>query len=196
MALVDNYVPSAKARLEKDFQYEEINKKYDAWKDKDIFASLNCNFTDLMSSPDRKSIVTSLKRVSTSLMTCQKLYSEHFNRYEKQEIDMFNQIMNLKVLEQDTAEKNLRLETQVAKLEGNVNKLCFQLQQKNMHEADLRKTFSPQKREQKAISENAIFKLEQDLMKLQNEKTKKKGLSVLEVEKLKETLKSSRILHK
>ena len=25
-----NYLPSAKAQLEKDFEYEEVNKKYDA----------------------------------------------------------------------------------------------------------------------------------------------------------------------
>ena len=80
---VDNYIPSAKARLEKDFEYVEINKKYDAIKDKDIVSSLNCKVTDLLPSPNQKSIVSSLKRVSTSLMTCQKLYAEHFSRYEK-----------------------------------------------------------------------------------------------------------------
>ena len=26
----DNYIPSVKAQLEKDFEYEEVNKKYDA----------------------------------------------------------------------------------------------------------------------------------------------------------------------
>ena len=65
-----------------------------------------------------------------------------------------------------------------------------------MHEADLCKTFSAQKREQKAVSENTILKLEQELFKVKSERTKKKELSVLEVEKLKESLKSSRILHK
>jgi len=102
---VDNYVPSAKSQLEKDFEYEELNKRYDPTKDKDIFSSLNCKVTDLLSSSDRKSIVASLKRVSSSLMTCQKLYAEHFKRYEKQEIDMFNQIMSLKMQDQDLSEK-------------------------------------------------------------------------------------------
>ena len=49
-------------------------------------------------------------------MTCQKLYSEHSRRYEKQEMKMFDQIMHLKLLEQSTYEKNLSLETEVAKL--------------------------------------------------------------------------------
>ena len=131
----DNYSPSAKARLEKDFEFEEINKKYADRKEKDIFSSLNCKVTDLLSSPDRKSIVTSLKKVSTSLMTCQKHYSEHFRRYKKQEIEMFNQIMSMKFLEQKTSEKNLELETQVAKLEATIEKLQYQLRQKNIHES-------------------------------------------------------------
>ena len=138
----DNHIPSAKARLEKDFEFEELNKKYDSRKEKDIFSALNCKVTDLLSSPDRKSIVTSLKRVSTSLMTCQKLYSEHYDRYGKQEISMFNQIMDLKMLDQEKSEKNLQLETQVARLEATVDKIRYQLRQKNMHEADLRKTYS------------------------------------------------------
>ena len=52
--LKDNYIPSAKAKLEKYFEYEQNNKKYDAKKDKDIFSSLNCKVMDLLSSPDRK----------------------------------------------------------------------------------------------------------------------------------------------
>ena len=192
----DNYIPSTKTRLEKDFKYEEINKKYDAQKDKDIFSSLNYKVTDLLSSPDRKSILTSLKRVSTSLMTCQKLYSEHYEWHGKQEIEMFNQIMNLKLLEQESSDKNLKLETQVARLEASVDKLQYQLCQKNMHEADLCKTYSAQKREQKALSEKTILKLEQELLKVKNSRATKKDSSRLEVEKLKESLKSSKILHK
>ena len=192
----DNYSPSAKARLEKDFEFEEINKKYADRKEKDIFSSLNCKVTDLLSSPDRKSIVTSLKKVSTTLMTCQKHYSEHFRRYEKQEIEMFNQIMSMKLLEQKTSEKNVELETQVAKLEANIDKLRFQLRQKNVHESDLRKTYSAQKKEQKALSENTILKLEQELMKIKNTRAKKTDSSRLEIEKLKESLKSTKILHK
>ena len=64
---------------------------------------------------------------------------------------MFNQIMKLKMLEQETSEKNLKLETQVARLEATVDKLSHQLCQKNMHKADLHKTYSAQKREQKAL---------------------------------------------
>ncbi len=40
---------------------------------------------------------------------------------------MFDQIMHLKLLEQSASEKNLSLETQVAKLEANVDKLFYQL---------------------------------------------------------------------
>ena len=182
--------------MEKDFEYEEINKKYDAWKDKDIFSSVNCKVTDLLSSPDRKSILTSLKRVSASLMTCKKLYSVHYDQYGRQEIGMFNQIMNLKVLEQEISQKNVQLKTQVVRLEAKVDKLRFQLSQNNMHEADLYKTFSTQKRKQKDLSENTILKLEQELLKVKNLRTTKKELSRLEVEKLKESLKSSKLLHK
>ena len=62
---------------------------------------------------------------------------------------MFNQIMELKMLDQEKSDKNLQLETQVAKLEATVDKIRYQLRQKNMHEADLRKSYSAQKREQK-----------------------------------------------
>ena len=192
----DNHIPSAKARLDKDFEFEELNKKYESKEEKDIFSALNCKVTDLLSSPDRKSIVTSLKRVSTSLMTCQKLYSEHYDRYGKQEIESFNQIMDMKMLDQEKSEKNLKLETQVARLEATIDKLRFQIRQKNMHEADLRKTYSAQKREQKALSENSILKLQQELMKIKNEKTTKKDTTRLEVERLKESLKLSKTLHK
>ena len=52
----------------------------------DVFSDLNCEITKLLPSPERKSIVKSLKRVSSSLMTCQILYSKHVKRYQKQEI--------------------------------------------------------------------------------------------------------------
>ena len=100
------------------------------------------------------------------------------------------------MLDQEKSEKNLQLETQVARLEATVDKIRYQLRQKNMHEADLRKTYSAQKREQKALSENSILKLEQELMKVKNEKTTKKDTTRLEVERLKESLKLSKILHK
>ena len=88
----DNYIPFSKACLEKDFEYKEINKKYDNQKEKYIFSSLKYKVTKLLSSSDRKSIVRSLKRVSTSLMTCQKLYSAQYDRYGKQEIDKFDRL--------------------------------------------------------------------------------------------------------
>ena len=56
----------------------------------------------------------SLKRVSSSLMTFQKLYASNFMRYEKQEVEMFNQIMSLKMIEQDYTKKNLDLNIEVA----------------------------------------------------------------------------------
>ena len=107
---------------------------------------------------------------------------------------MFNQIMNQKLLEQVTSEKNVQLEVQVARLEANVNKLRYQLCQKNIHEADLCKTLSVQKREQKALSENTVLKLEQELLNQKNLRTRNKDPSRLEIEKLKESLKSSKIL--
>ena len=126
----DNYLPSAKARLEKDFEYETLNKKNKTLQKPDLFSKLNCKITKILSSPERKSVVTSLKKVSASLMTCQKLYASHFSRYEKQEVEMFNHIMELKQVEQSTSEKNVDLETQVAKLNCDVAKLRFQLRQK------------------------------------------------------------------
>ena len=79
----DNYLPSAKARLEKDFEYETLNKKNKAVQKPDLFLKLNCKITEILPSPERKSVVTSLKKVLASLMTCQKLYTYHFSRYEK-----------------------------------------------------------------------------------------------------------------
>ena len=81
--------------------------------------------------------VTSLNRVSTSLMTCQKLYSSCFDRYKKQGPSIFDQIMHLKRLEQQIIEKNALLETQVARLESTISKLYHHLQQKNIHEGEL-----------------------------------------------------------
>ena len=100
------------------------------------------------------------------------------------------------MLDQEKSEKNLNLETQIARLEAYVNKLRYQLRQKNMHEADLRKTYSAQKREQKALSENSILKLEQELIKVKNEKTTKKDTTRLELDKVKESLRSTKVLHR
>ena len=66
------------------------------------------------------------------------LYSNHLDRYQKQVTRMFDQIMHLKVLQQQTSEKNVSLEHQVVKLEANVGQLCHQFRQKNVREADLK----------------------------------------------------------
>ena len=75
----DNYLPSAKTRLEKDFKYKTLNKKNKALQKPNIFSKLNCKITEILSSPKRKSVVSSLKKVSAALMTCQKLYASHFS---------------------------------------------------------------------------------------------------------------------
>ena len=69
----DNYLPSAKARLEKEFEYEALNKRNKGRQNDDIFSTLDYKITEILSSPERKSVVSSLKKVSASLMTCQKL---------------------------------------------------------------------------------------------------------------------------
>ena len=83
---------------------------------------------------------------------------------------MFDQLMHLKLLEQNTSGKNLFLETQVAKLEANVDKL-FVSNIKKMQEHNLEKTFLAQKKEQLDLDKNKCLKLENDLMKLKNSKT-------------------------
>ena len=50
----DNFIPSAKARLEKDFEYEKLNKETNKRMQKDIFSSLNCDITKILPSPERK----------------------------------------------------------------------------------------------------------------------------------------------
>ena len=156
----DNYLPSAKARLEKDFEYENLNKKNKGLQNTDVFSTLNCKITEILTSPERKSVVSSLKKVSTSLMTCQKLYTTHYACYEKQEIEMFDHIMQLKLVEQSTSEKNVNLETEVAKLNCDVAKLRFQLRQKNTHEASLKRMYGAEKRELKALEDVKVLKLE------------------------------------
>ncbi len=155
----DNYLPSAKARLEKDFKYETLNNKNKDLQNMDVFSSLKCKITEILSSPEQKSVVTSLKKVSVSMMTCQKLYASHFARYEKQEVTMFNHIMQLKQAEQSSCEKNVDLETQVAGLNCDVTKLCFQLRQKNAHEASLRRMYGTEKKEMKALQDVRFLKL-------------------------------------
>ena len=104
--------------------------------------------------------------------------------------------MHLKLLQQQTSKKNLQLETHVATLEGNIHELRYQLWQKNIYVADLYKTYYVQKKDKKALTENNVLMLEQELMKIKNSRTTKKDSSSLEIEKLKESLKSSKILHK
>lgn len=165
----------------------------------DVFSDLNCEITKLLPSPERKSIVKSLKRVSSSLITCQRLYSKHVERYQKQEIQMLDQVMQSKLVERKTSEKIVTLEQQVAKLEATTDKLRFQLRQRNMHEGDLRKTYLDQKREQKALDEAKILKLEKELQKMKNAPAgggKNTMTMKLENEKLKESLRSTKVLHK
>ena len=57
------------------------------------------------------------------MLICKKLYSKHFDRYEKQEIRVFDQKMHLKKIQKEVIEKNLYLEQQVAQLHVNVDKL-------------------------------------------------------------------------
>ena len=54
----------------------------------------------------------------------------NFKRYEKQETEMQDAYMQLKLFEQSTSEKNIQLEQQVAQLDANVDKLRYQLRQK------------------------------------------------------------------
>ena len=58
----DNFLQGAKARLEKDFEFEEINKKNKDWKEHEIFSSPNCKINDILTSPEQKSVVTSLTK--------------------------------------------------------------------------------------------------------------------------------------
>lgn len=192
----DNYPPGVRSRLDKDFECEELIKKIESEKKEDIFSSLNCDISKIISSPERKSIVKSLKRVSSSLMTCQKLYASHFVRYEKQETEMFNKIMNLKMIEEEYSQKNLDLNIDVAKLKAEVEKLRFQMRQKNVHESNLRKTFLSQKKELKTLNENKILKLENDNIKLRSSATDGKNNKKLENDKLKDTIKSTKAQHK
>ena len=192
----DNHPPGVRSRLDKDFECEELIKKIETEKKEDIFSSLNCDISKIISSPERKSIVKSLKRVSSSLMTCQKLYASHFVRYEKQETEMFNKIMNLKMIEEEYSQKNLDLNIDVAKLKAEVEKLRFQMRQKNVHESNLRKTFLSQKKELKTLNENKILKLENDNIKLRSSATDGKNNKKLENDKLKDTIKSTKAQHK
>ena len=161
----------------------------------DILSSFNCKITEITSSPEQKSVVTSLKKVSASLMTCQKLYASCFACHEKEEIEMFDLIMKLKSPEQFTSEKNVDLETQVAKLNCDVGKLHFQLRQKNTHEPSLRQMYPAEKKELNALQNVRVLKLEKELMQLKKEKAERTNSTRLENNKLKENAKSMKTLH-
>ena len=192
----DKYLPGAKARLDKDLQYEELNRKNSFTEENQIFTSLNCKITEILNEKERKSVVASLKKISACLMTSQKMYAKHFASYEKQQNDTLADYLKLTMLQQETGEKNLILNQQNAKLEATVDKLRFQLRQKNVHESDLKKSYLAQKREQKATDENKILKLERELTKLKEMKSTNKDSTKLECEKLKERLHSCKTLHK
>ena len=48
----NNFQPSAKTKLEKDFEYKQLNHNYAVDKDKDIFASLDCDISKLLPLSD------------------------------------------------------------------------------------------------------------------------------------------------
>ena len=77
--------------------------------------------------------------------------------------------MQLKQIEQSTSEKNVVLETQVAKLNCDVAKLRFQLRQKNTHEASLRRIYGTEKKELKALEDVRVLKLEKEVIQLKKE---------------------------
>ena len=76
-------------------------------KETELVSSLDCNITKYISPQEQKSIVTSLKKLSSSLMTCQKLYSSVVHQSEKKVKIMFEKIVHLKMIEQETSVKNL-----------------------------------------------------------------------------------------
>lgn len=43
----DNFLPLAKAQLNKDFEYEQLNNKYDDEQKRDILSPLNCHITKI-----------------------------------------------------------------------------------------------------------------------------------------------------
>ena len=106
-----------------DFENEELNWKYKDQKVNEIFWSLDFKINNILSSPKQKFVIKFPKIESSPMMTCQKLYAKHFDRYEKQdETKMFGQINHFKFLDQEVTKKNVSLEQQVAKLEANFDK--------------------------------------------------------------------------
>ena len=76
------------------------------------------------------------------------------------------------------------------RFEANVDKLQYQLRQKNMHECNLWKAFLAQKKELRALAENKILKLENEVFKLKSTKAAGNEKLKLDNEKLKETIQS------
>ena len=65
-----------------------------------------------------------------------------------------------------------------------------------MYKADLSNIFLAQNKEQKALSEINVLKLEHELMKIKNSTASSKDSSKSENDKLNESLKPLKILHK
>ena len=182
-----------KSHLYKDFEYEQLNEKESDLqlhkdfkceqsneKEDELFSSLNCKITEFLSPSEQKSIVMSLKKLSSSLMSCQKLYSTLAKCSEKKVARMFDQNMHLKNLEQETSEKNLLQGKEIAKLEATVDRLRYQLRQKNAHEANLRRTYLAEKKEWKTSEENKVLKMKEELMKVKSGNTQGKDATKLE----------------
>ena len=94
------------------------------------------------------------------------------------------------MIEQETSAKNLSQGKEIAKLQATVDRLRYQLRQKNAHEANLRRTHMAEKKEQKFSEENKALKLEKELIKLKNSNTASKDATKLENDKLKENIRS------
>ena len=105
--------------------------------------------------------------------------------------------MHLKLLEQSTSEKNLSLKTQVAKLEANIEKLCYQLRRKNVQGHNLWKIcWHRRKRYRQVLEKNKCLKLKNKLLKSKTSKTSGKDQFKLDNKKLKGMIKSMKVLHK
>ena len=90
------------------------------------------------------------------------------------------------MIQQEVMEKNLSLEQQFFALHANIEKLCFQLCQKNMHKVNLQRTYLSEKKERILLDNNKILTREKEL----REATK------LANKKLKESVKALKILHR
>ena len=109
---------------------------------------------------------------------------------------MFDHILKLKSLEQSTSEKNVGLETQVGKLNCDIEKLRYQLRQKNTHKGSTRQMYLAEKNELKALQDVLVLKLEKELIQLKKEKAEGENTTRLENINLKENAKPLKTLHK